>query len=116
MSSEPVRRFVRYRNRRLYDLDASGYVTLVEVQQSVSQGAAVCVVDKKSGEDLTCATLLQIVSEHERGSHPMLSPEFLRELIQFQNGPDGPMARAYLDMCLRLMLDELKRIQPAISS
>src|SRR5208283_462704 len=50
----------KYGNRRLYDAEASHYVTLGEIAAKVRQGAEVRVVDAKSGADLTQATLTQI--------------------------------------------------------
>ncbi len=79
----------RYGNRKLYDVEASRYVTLDGVRALVQSGADVRVVDNDSGEDLTRATLAQIIYEAERrtgGGPGALSLPVLRRLIQFGDG------------------------------
>jgi polyhydroxyalkanoate synthesis regulator protein len=53
-----VRVLKKYPNRRLYDTQASAYVTLADVKAMVLAGEAFEVRDAKSGEDLTRAILL----------------------------------------------------------
>ena len=55
----------KYPNRRLYDTSESKYVTLSDVRELVLQGIAFCVIDKKSGDDITRSILLQIIIEQE---------------------------------------------------
>ena len=60
-SKSPVRVIKKYPNRRLYDTDASAYITLAEVKQLVMDGATFVVRDAKSGDDLTRSIPLQII-------------------------------------------------------
>ena len=53
----------KYSNRRLYDTDESRYITLEELTEKIRAGADVRVVDAKTNEDLTQATLTQIILE-----------------------------------------------------
>ncbi len=72
----------RYRNnRKLYDTARSQYVTLDDVAELVRRGESVRVVDSASGEDLTAATLAQILFESER-VRSNLSPALLADLIR----------------------------------
>lgn len=72
----------RYRNnRKLYDTARSRYVTLVDVAELIRRGESVRVVDSASGEDLTSATLAQILFESER-VRSTLSPVLLADLIR----------------------------------
>jgi polyhydroxyalkanoate synthesis repressor PhaR len=53
----------KYGNRRLYDTGDSRYITLDELAAKVRTGVDVRVVDAQNGEDLTQATLVQVVLE-----------------------------------------------------
>lgn len=81
-----VRLIKRYGNRKLYDVEASRYVTLEGIRALVQAGNDVRVVDNDSGEDLTRVTLAQIIYEAERktnGGTSGLSLPLLRRLVQF---------------------------------
>jgi polyhydroxyalkanoate synthesis repressor PhaR len=80
-----VRLIKRYGNRKLYDVEASRYVTLEGIRALVQAGSDVRVVDNDSGEDLTRVTLAQIIYEAERkpnGGTSGLSLPLLRRLVQ----------------------------------
>jgi polyhydroxyalkanoate synthesis repressor PhaR len=80
-----VRLIKRYGNRKLYDVDASRYVTLDGIRALVQGGADVRVVDNDSGEDLTRLTFEQIIYEAEKKTSGggTLSLPLLRRLVQF---------------------------------
>lgn len=72
----------KYGNRRLYDTGQSRYVTLEDVASWVrSGGDELKVSDAKTGEDLTDATLAQILIEG-RGAGRMLPGRLLKQLIR----------------------------------
>ena len=75
----------RYGNRKLYDVEASRYVTLDGIRALVQAGEDVRVVDNDSGEDLTRVTFAQIIYEAEKKTERRrgLSLPLLRWLIQF---------------------------------
>lgn len=88
MSTAPkthVRLIKRYGNRKLYDVEASRYVTLEGIRALVQSGEDVRVVDNDSGEDLTRLTLAQIIYEAEKKPNGggTLSLPLLRRLVQF---------------------------------
>ncbi len=71
----------RYSNRKLYDTEASKYVTLDEIARMVKAGDELRIIDNETKEDLTSVTLTQIIYEEEkRESRMPLS--MLRNLIQ----------------------------------
>src|SRR5205814_8063367 len=71
----------KYGNRRLYDTEASRYITLDELAARVRGGSEVRVVDAKSQEDLTGATLTQLIMEN-RGASRLLPVSLLHQLIR----------------------------------
>jgi len=78
-----VRILKKYPNRRLYDTQASTYITLADVKQMVLAGEDFEVRDAKTGEDLTRSILLQIILEEESGGVPMFSTQTLSQIIRF---------------------------------
>jgi polyhydroxyalkanoate synthesis repressor PhaR len=72
----------RYGNRKLYDTQASHYVTLEEISRMVRSGQDVRVVDNKTHEDLTSVTLAQIMLEEEKNKKNAYPLSLLKNLIQ----------------------------------
>jgi len=72
----------RYSNRKLYDTESKRYVTLEDVAEFIRQGDDVRVVDHVTGEDLTSATLLQVIFEEEKKIGGLLPQVALTRLIR----------------------------------
>jgi polyhydroxyalkanoate synthesis repressor PhaR len=74
----------RYANRKLYDTEASRYITLKGISELVRAGKEVRVVDNESGEDITPLILSQIVVEGQKQGREQgtLTHTVLTELIQ----------------------------------
>ena len=73
----------RYANRKLYDPQASQYVTLEELAEMIRAGREIAVTDATTGEDLTAMVLAQIILEKARSRRPSLPIAFLHQLIQY---------------------------------
>lgn len=71
-----------YSNRKLYDTQASRYVTLEELEELIRSGKEISVVDVSTGEDLTSVTLAQIILENERSHRAALPAAFLHQLVK----------------------------------
>lgn len=74
----------KYGNRRLYDTDESKYVTLDELAAKIRGGADLRVVDAQSGDDLTQATLTQIVLETGHAAK-FLPVQLLTQMIRLSD-------------------------------
>jgi polyhydroxyalkanoate synthesis repressor PhaR len=72
----------KYVNRRLYDTAKSRYVNLADLRELVLGGHDISVVDQPSGRDITSSVLLQIIGDTELDGRPLLSPDFLCELLR----------------------------------
>lgn len=79
--SEP-RIIKKYPNRRLYDTVESRYITLADIRRLVVDGIDFTVIDKKTQADITRSILLQVIAEQEHGSQPIMSREFLSQIIR----------------------------------
>jgi len=93
----------KYSNRRLYDTEDSRYVTLEEVADKIRRGAEVQVVDAKTNEDLTQATLTQIIIE-SRGAARMLPVSLLTQLIRMGDDALAEFLGRYMGSALELYL------------
>jgi len=76
----------RYQNRKLYDTDASCYVTLDEIAEMIQQGEEVTVVDNRNQKDITAGTLTQIIFEKQKKSDAPVPISTLRHIIQNGDG------------------------------
>ena len=90
----------KYANRRLYDATGSRHVTLDDIRKMIVSGEKVKVVDDKSGDDLTRAVLLQVISEQEQFGTPVLSIELLESIIRFYGNPMQEMFTRYMEQSI----------------
>jgi polyhydroxyalkanoate synthesis repressor PhaR len=90
----------KYTNRRLYDTEESRYITLDELTDRVKSGTDVRVVDAKTGEDLTQATLVQIVLETKAAR--FLPVPLLAKLIRMQDDALADFFSRYVSFALEM--------------
>ncbi len=93
----------KYSNRRLYDTVDSKYITLDELAHKIKVGADVTVVDAKTDEDLTAATLTQIILE-SRGGARLLPVPFLTQLIRLENEALAEFFGRYMSWALEIYM------------
>lgn len=89
MTTKPnskVKIIKRYQNRKLYDTQQSCYVTLDDIAKMIRANEEVMVIDNKSKNDITAATLTQIIFEAEKKASQYAPLFTLREIIQNGNG------------------------------
>ncbi|MFQ5665937.1 MAG: polyhydroxyalkanoate synthesis regulator DNA-binding domain-containing protein [Candidatus Binatia bacterium] len=72
----------RYGNRKMYDTQASRYVTLDGVAELVRAGEDLRIIDNETGEDLTAVTFAQIIFEEQKRQNGLLGLPVLRWIIQ----------------------------------
>ena len=106
----------KYPNRRLYDTEISSYITLEDVRQLIVDGEHFEVRDAKSGEDLTRAVLLQIISEHEQDGQPMLSTELLSQIIRFYGDSLQGFMGSYLERSMQTFLEQQTQFRSQLNS
>jgi polyhydroxyalkanoate synthesis repressor PhaR len=104
-AKEVSRVIKKYPNRRLYDTDASSYITLSEVKQLVMDGESFVVRDAKSGVDLTRSILLQIILEEESNGSPMFTAPVLASVIRFYGHAMHGFMGGYLEKNIQSLMD-----------
>jgi polyhydroxyalkanoate synthesis repressor PhaR len=92
----------KYGNRRLYDTEESRYITQGELAERIKEGTDVRIVDAKTNEDLTQATLVQIVLETKAAR--LLPVPLLAKLIRMQDDALGEFFSRYVSAALDLYL------------
>jgi polyhydroxyalkanoate synthesis repressor PhaR len=101
----------KYSNRRLYNTEASRYVTLADVAEIIRSGQEIRVIDAQTGEDLTRSVMLQIICE-SKPEQEALPIGFLREIIQ----ASSQTVRHSIKDFLSLGLQAQKDLQHQVSS
>ncbi len=106
----------KYPNRRLYDTVESRYITLHDIRKLVMDKVEFTVVDKKSQEDITRSILLQVISEQEHDGEPMMSQDFLAQVIRSYGGTMQTMVGNYLEQSLRLFTGQQAQLRDRLRS
>lgn len=101
----------KYPNRRLYDTERSGYITLADVRALVSSSVNFKVVDAHSQEDITRNILLQIIMEQENGGEPLFTTEILSRMIRYYGNSMQNTFTAYLENSISLFAEQQKQLQ-----
>ncbi|HEX4387243.1 MAG TPA: polyhydroxyalkanoate synthesis repressor PhaR [Steroidobacteraceae bacterium] len=91
----------KYPNRRLYDTVESRYITLADIRRLVLERIDFVVIDKKSQSDITRSILLQVISEQEHDGEPLMSRDFLSQVIRSYGGTTRGLVGPYLEQSLR---------------
>ena len=103
----------KYPNRRLYDTDASRYLTHDELAAKIRRGADVRIVDAKTSEDLTQATLTQMILEGP--SARLLPIPLLTQLVRMGDDAMGEFFSRYVSLALELYVHAKQGAQTASS-
>lgn len=72
----------RYGNRKLYDVEASEYVSLEQIAAIIRGGETVEVMDNVTGDDITAQTLTQVVLEEGKRGRHLLPTDLLHDLLR----------------------------------
>jgi polyhydroxyalkanoate synthesis repressor PhaR len=113
--SEP-RIIKKYPNRRLYDTVESRYITLSDIRRLVLDKVEFMVVDKKTQEDITRSILLQVISEQEHEGEPLMSQDFLAQVIRAYGGTMQGFVGNYLEQSLKLFTHQQQQLRDRVRS
>ncbi|PZN29649.1 MAG: polyhydroxyalkanoate synthesis repressor PhaR [Proteobacteria bacterium] len=108
--SEP-RVIKKYPNRRLYDTVVSRYITLADIRRLVTERIDFVVIDKKTQQDITRAILLQVIAEQEHTGEPVMSQDFLAQVIRCYGGAMQGLVGNYLEQSLRLFASQQQQVR-----
>ena len=94
----------KYANRRLYDMEKSEYVTLIQVADLIRQGRQVEIIDAKTKEDVTAFILTQIILEEAKNKNFLLPIPVLHLIIQYGDNILGDFFDKYLQQMIQTYL------------
>lgn len=103
---DSIRIIKKYTNRRLYDTELAAYITLEDIKKLVLDHVEFKVIDANTNTDLTHATLLQIITEHEMKSTPLFSTHMLQDFIRVYNEKSHSMLSCYLEEALSMFTQQ----------
>jgi polyhydroxyalkanoate synthesis repressor PhaR len=104
----------KYPNRRLYDTTESRYITLADIRKLVVERVEFTVIDKKSQEDITRSILLQVIAEQEHSAEPVMSRDFLAQIIRSYGGAMHGVMGSYLEQSIKLFSEQQREIRDRI--
>jgi polyhydroxyalkanoate synthesis repressor PhaR len=113
--SEP-RVIKKYPNRRLYDTVESRYITLSDIRRLVLDKVDFVVIDKKTQEDITRSILLQVIAEQEHQGEPLMSQDFLSQVIRSYGGAMQGFVGSYLEQSLKLFMSQQQQVRDRVKS
>src|SRR5262245_12314386 len=113
--SEP-RVIKKYPNRRLYDTVESRYITLADIRKLVVDRVEFVVIDKKTQADITRVILLQVIAEQEHSGEPVMSRDFLAQLIRSYGGTMHEMIGSYLEQSLKLFAAQQREARERVKT
>lgn len=96
----------KYPNRRLYDTVESRYITLADVRRLVVEKIDFVVVDKKNNADITRSILLQVIAEQEHLPEPILTQDFMVNVIRSYGSNAQSAVSAHLEQTLKQFLSQ----------
>jgi polyhydroxyalkanoate synthesis repressor PhaR len=110
--SEP-RVIKKYPNRRLYDTVESRYITLADVRRLVVERIDFVVVDKKNNADITRSILLQVIAEQEHLAEPILTQDFMVNVIRAYGTTAQGQVSGHLEQSLKQIMSQQPQMRPA---
>ncbi len=96
----------KYPNRRLYYTVESRYITLADVRRLVVERIDFIVVDKKNNADITRSILLQVIAEQEHLPEPILSQDFMVNVIRSYGSSAQTLVGSHLEQALRQFMSQ----------
>ena len=103
----------RYANRKLYDTTDKNYITLDQISGLIKAGQEVSVVYNQTGEDLTSATISQILARDKKMKNGDVVSSVLIQLLRKGGGTLVDYGKKYVSLWesgLTLAEDEIDRL------
>ncbi len=106
----------KYPNRRLYDTQASSYITIHDVAELIKEGNRVEVRDVTNDEDVTALVLTQIIMNKAKNNQEVLPVSLLHLAIQFGENELHEFFDKYLEKTMENYLVYRKATDKQVSS
>ncbi len=103
----------RYANRKLYDSTDKNYITLDQISALIKAGQEISVVDNQTGEDLTSATISQILARDKKIKNGDVVSSVLIQLLRKGGGTLVDYGKKYVSLWesgLTMAEDEIDKL------
>ena len=103
----------RYANRKLYDTKSKKYITLDKIAKLLKAGEEISVLDNKTGEDITAATVSQILARTKQGQTDNGASNVMIQLLRKGPGTLVDYGKKYIslwDRALTMADEEIDRL------
>ena len=103
----------RYANRKLYDTKSKKYITLDKIAKLLKAGEEISVLDNKTGEDITAATVSQILARAKKGQADNGASNVMIQLLRKGPGTLVDYGKKYVslwDRALTMADEEIDRL------
>ncbi|MCP4576182.1 MAG: hypothetical protein GY846_07865 [Deltaproteobacteria bacterium] len=103
----------RYANRKLYDTKTKKYITLDKIAELLKAGEEVSVLNNKTGEDITAATVSQILARSKKGQTDNGASNVMIQLLRKGPGTLVDYGKKYIslwDRALTMADEEIDRL------
>jgi polyhydroxyalkanoate synthesis repressor PhaR len=103
----------RYANRKLYDTKDKKYIKLDQISALIKAGQEISVVDNQTGEDLTSATISQILARDKKIKNGDVVSSVLIQLLRKGGGTLVDYGKKYVSLWesgLTMAEDEIDRL------
>ena len=103
----------RYANRKLYDTKSKKYITLDKIAKLLKAGEEISVLDNKTGEDITAATVSQILARTKQGQTDNGASNVMIQLLRKGPGTLVDYGKKYVslwDRALTMADEEIDRL------
>lgn len=106
----------KYPNRRLYNTETSGYITIKDVAELIKSGSRVEVRDVTNGEDVTALVLTQIIMDKAKNNQGLLPVSLLHLVIQFGENLLHEFFEKYLEKTMESYLIYRKTVDDQVNA
>ncbi len=103
----------RYANRKLYDTTNKKYITLDKISKLLKAGEEISVMDNETGEDITEATISQILARTQKGQTDNAAANVMIQLLRKGPGTLVDYGKKYVslwDRALTMADEEIDRL------
>jgi polyhydroxyalkanoate synthesis repressor PhaR len=103
----------RYANRKLYDTQSKTYITLDKIAKLLKAGEEISVLDNTTGEDITAATISQILARTKKGQTDHGASNVMIQLLRKGPGTLVDYGKKYIslwDRALTMADEEIERL------
>jgi len=103
----------KYANRKMYDTTDKKYISMDNLAKLIKSGKEVCIIDNKTGEDLTTSIVSQLIARDKSSQDKVVSSKVLMDLLRKGGDTLSDYAKKYVSLwqgALTMAEDEVDKL------